>query len=64
LRRSAHTLKSSAATFGAMRLSALARELEFKARDGVLDGSQELLSEIEAGYVQAQAALEALPKGG
>ncbi len=63
LRRAAHTLKSSAATFGAMRLSALARELEFKARDGVLDGAEELLARIEAEYPQVREALEALPTG-
>jgi PAS domain S-box-containing protein len=63
LRRSAHTLKSSAATFGAMRLSALARELEFKARDGALEGAEELPSQLDAVYAQARAALEVSPKG-
>jgi HPt (histidine-containing phosphotransfer) domain-containing protein len=62
LRRAAHTLKSSSAGFGAMALSALARELEFKARDGNLQGVAELLARIEDAYVQARAALEALPK--
>jgi HPt (histidine-containing phosphotransfer) domain-containing protein len=34
--RPAHTLKSSSATLGAMRLSALARELEIAGRSGTL----------------------------
>ncbi|HET7582516.1 MAG TPA: Hpt domain-containing protein, partial [Candidatus Limnocylindria bacterium] len=34
--RPAHTLKSSSATLGAMRLSALARELEMAGRSGSL----------------------------
>jgi len=35
--RPAHTLKSSSATLGAMRLSALGRELEMAGRSGALD---------------------------
>jgi PAS domain S-box-containing protein len=57
LRRAAHSLKSSSATFGAMALSALARELEYKARDGALEGADELLARIQAEYAQAKAAL-------
>jgi len=62
LRRAAHTLKSSSATFGAMALSALARELEYKARDGALEQVEEFLARIDSAYLQARAALEALPK--
>jgi signal transduction histidine kinase/DNA-binding response OmpR family regulator/HPt (histidine-containing phosphotransfer) domain-containing protein len=62
LRRAAHTLKSSSATFGAMALSALARELEYKARDGALEQVLELLARIESAYLQAKAALEGLRK--
>jgi CheY-like chemotaxis protein/HPt (histidine-containing phosphotransfer) domain-containing protein len=62
LRRAAHTLKSSSATFGAMALSELARELEHKARDGALENVEELLARIDGAYVQARAALEGLPK--
>jgi len=36
--RPAHTLKSSSASLGAMRLSAIARGIEEAGRDGVLDG--------------------------
>jgi PAS domain S-box-containing protein len=59
LRRAAHTLKSGSATFGAMALSALARELEYKARDGALEGADELLTQIQAAFAEAKAALEA-----
>ncbi|MBN1140102.1 MAG: GAF domain-containing protein [Anaerolineae bacterium] len=62
LRRAAHTLKSTSATFGMMALSALARELEYKARDGALEGAEALLARIESAYEQAQAALETLRK--
>jgi CheY-like chemotaxis protein len=62
LRRAAHTLKSSSATFGAMALSELARELEHKARDGALENVEELLVRIDGAYVQARAALEGLSK--
>ena len=37
--RPAHTLKSSSATLGAMRLSSLGRELEMAGRSGSLDAS-------------------------
>lgn len=36
-RRNAHSLKSNANTFGAMELAALAKELEFMARENNLD---------------------------
>ena len=36
--RPAHTLKSSSATVGAMRLAGVARELEMTGRSGTLDG--------------------------
>ena len=38
-RRAAHSLKSNAASFGAMILSALARDLEAGAKSGNLDGA-------------------------
>lgn len=39
--RPAHTLKSSSAALGAMRLAAIAREIEMAGRDGVADGLAE-----------------------
>ena len=44
--RPAHTLKSSSASLGAMRLAAVAKRLEFAAREGRVD---------EAGVREAQA---------
>ena len=58
LRRAAHTLKSNSATFGAMALAALARDLEDRARDGVLDGASGVLAQIANAYEKAKAALE------
>ncbi len=48
LRRAAHTLKGGAATFGAKRLSQLARELENYARAGQTRGHDALIAEIQA----------------
>jgi hypothetical protein len=45
-----------------MALSALARELEQRAKDGVLENIEEFLARIDSAYLQARAALEALPK--
>jgi CheY-like chemotaxis protein/HPt (histidine-containing phosphotransfer) domain-containing protein len=59
LRRAAHTLKSNSATFGAMALSALARELEYSARDNDLEGAGDLLARIETENNQARLALQA-----
>ena len=39
--RPAHTLKSSSAALGAMRLSAIARDIEMAGRDGAADGLKE-----------------------
>ncbi len=61
LRRAAHTLKSNSATFGAMALAALARELEYAARDNLLAGAGELLQRIRVEFDQAQVTLQALP---
>jgi PAS domain S-box-containing protein len=62
LRRAAHTLKSNSATFGALALSSLARELEHQARDGRLENGAELLSQIHSEYNTFKAALEAARK--
>ena len=55
--RAAHTLKSTSATFGAMAMSALARELELtgKARD--LGGAAAKLEGLAAEAVAAETAL-------
>jgi HPt (histidine-containing phosphotransfer) domain-containing protein len=58
-RRAAHSLKSNAATFGAEKLSGLAKELEDLARAGNLDIGDRL-STLEAAYREAAAALKEL----
>jgi CheY-like chemotaxis protein/HPt (histidine-containing phosphotransfer) domain-containing protein len=62
LRRAAHSLKSGSATFGATALSAVARELEYLARDGVLEGVGGLIARAESEFVTARAALETVRK--
>ena len=64
LRRASHSLKSTSATFGAMALSAVARELEYLARDGKLEGAAEQIAQAEAEFTRARAALEALQSEG
>ncbi|MGH7354500.1 MAG: PAS domain S-box protein [Candidatus Rokuibacteriota bacterium] len=62
-RRAAHSLKSNAATLGAMRLAALAKELEATARTGSLDGVEEPLARLVRECDEAIRALEALGHG-
>lgn len=56
-RRSAHSLKSNANTFGALQLGVLARELEFMARENNLDIGNRLEALKEA-YQKAAEELE------
>ena len=63
LRRASHSLKSTSATFGAMALSAVARELEYMARDGMLEGAAERIDRAEAESARAKAALETIQRG-
>ena len=62
IRRIAHALKSSSATFGALKFSALCRELENMGETGVLEGSAELITQMKAEYNNVKIALEALCK--
>jgi HPt (histidine-containing phosphotransfer) domain-containing protein len=55
--RPAHTLKSSSATVGAMRLSSVARELELAGRSGSLDAA--VRARLEAAHTEWQAAADA-----
>jgi HPt (histidine-containing phosphotransfer) domain-containing protein len=57
-RRAAHSLKSNSASFGAVRLSRLCKELEDMGKSGTLDGAGERLAVAEAEYVQVRAELE------
>lgn len=56
--RPAHTLKSSSATVGAVRLAALARELEAAGRSGGLDASiADRVPRLREAWEEATAAL-------
>jgi HPt (histidine-containing phosphotransfer) domain-containing protein len=56
----AHSLKSSSAYVGAMRLSAMCKELEQAGRSGVLEGTSEKAEAIKAEYERARNELEDL----
>ena len=62
-RRAAHSMKSNAATFGAMELSALAKELEEMARAGSLDGAEEKLPSLAEAFARAEQALKDVQNG-
>jgi PAS domain S-box-containing protein len=64
VRRAAHTLKSNGATFGAMRLSELSRELESLAGSGTLEGAADLIARLEAEYDRVRVALETVRERG
>ncbi|HUP07917.1 MAG TPA: Hpt domain-containing protein [Caldimonas sp.] len=59
-RRSAHSLKSNASTFGASGLAALARDLELQ---GLAATRAEALDALEAEYARVVPALKALRDG-
>ena len=56
--RHVHTLKSSAAMIGAMRLSAQARELEAETKRGELAGLDAALAQMKPEFARVCAALE------
>ena len=58
-RRAAHSLKSNSATFGALRLSGMFRELEQLGKSGDLQGAEERLAQAEAEYARIRPLLEA-----
>ena len=58
VRREAHTLKSNAATFGAIPLAGLCGDLEAAAKAGALDGAPDLLSRIEAELKRSAGEIE------
>ncbi len=62
-RRAAHSLKTNSNTFGAMRLGALARELELKGLDADPARDTAALAALEAEYARAAAALKELRHG-
>jgi HPt (histidine-containing phosphotransfer) domain-containing protein len=62
-RRAAHSLKSNSNTFGALRLAALARELELKGLDTDPARDAAALAALDAEYARAAAALKDLRHG-
>jgi CheY-like chemotaxis protein len=58
LQRAAHTLKSSSASYGAVRLAELCRILESAARTGEVQAGIQQVEEIEAEYGNVKIALE------
>jgi len=59
LHMAAHSLKSSSAYVGAMRLSALAKELEMMGRSNSLVGAKELAQRLKTEFLQVMTVLEA-----
>ena len=57
LQNTAHSLKSSSANVGAVKLSLLNQELEKGCRDAALDDGENLVSAIEAEYIRVKDAL-------
>ena len=57
LRHVAHTLKSSSASVGALKLSALCADIEGKLRDGATEG---LEAQLDALSVEAERVLDSL----
>ncbi|MCA9873342.1 MAG: Hpt domain-containing protein, partial [Anaerolineales bacterium] len=60
LQLAAHSLKSNSAEFGATKLVNLCMSLENLAKSGHLQGSLDLVEQIETAYQPAAAALKAL----
>jgi HPt (histidine-containing phosphotransfer) domain-containing protein len=56
--RPAHTLKSSSASLGAMRLSEISRNIEFAAREGRSDGLADAVADAKAAWEQTVAAMK------
>ncbi len=59
LQLAAHSLKSSSAYIGAMRLSGLAKELEMMGRSGALEGAREEAERLQEEFDLAVRAIEA-----
>lgn len=55
--RPAHTLKSSSASLGASRLAGIAREIEFRGREGNAAGLEEAVERARRAWTQTVAAM-------
>jgi HPt (histidine-containing phosphotransfer) domain-containing protein len=62
-RRAAHSLKTNSNTFGALRLGALARDLELKGLDADPARDEAAIAALEVEYARAAAALKDLRNG-
>ena len=58
LQKAAHSLKSSSANVGAVRLAELCKEVEVKARANVVHNAHERAAAIATEYGRVRAALE------
>ncbi|MBL8259818.1 MAG: response regulator [Candidatus Competibacteraceae bacterium] len=58
LRMAAHTLKSSSANVGAMKLHDLCKDLESRARDQQIEDAPERIARVEQEFSSARAVLE------
>ena len=56
--RAAHTLKSSSANLGAMTLSEMNKKLEFKGKEGKLEGVNGEVEEVKIEFARVKEALE------
>ena len=63
LQREAHTLKSSAATFGAIELHRIARDVEAACRNNEPASARDMLTELIASGERAVAAVEGYLEG-
>jgi HPt (histidine-containing phosphotransfer) domain-containing protein len=63
LRRAAHSLKSNSTSFGAVTLSAQAKELETMGKAGSLEGASGKLERLAAEYTLVEGALRAWRHG-
>ena len=59
-RRAAHSLKSNSASLGASKLAVIAKELEERGRDGLLEGAEPKVRELETAYEKAAEELKSL----
>jgi histidine phosphotransfer protein HptB len=59
-RRAAHSLKSNSASFGAMQLSKMCKELEDMGKTGTQDGAGPKIAHAEEEYARVRAALESV----
>ena len=59
LRNQAHALKGNARDLGASRVGALCQQLEDMGRDGIFDGAEELIAQVETAFGEAREAISA-----